>query len=65
MANAERKMVEEEVVRWKKQLAECQAQLEGVAQGNAKYQRAREYWNGRIRQAQQQIAQIEAKLTAE
>jgi hypothetical protein len=45
--------------------AECQAQLEGVAQGNAKHQRAREYWNGRIRQAQQQVTQIEAKLTAE
>ncbi len=49
----------------KKQLAEFQAQLEGVAQGNAKYRRAREYWKGRIRQAQKQITQIEARLKAE
>jgi hypothetical protein len=49
----------------KKQLPEFQAQVVSVAQGGAKYQRAREYWKGRIQQAQKQITQIEAKLKAE
>ncbi len=65
MADAERKKLENELRELKKQLADFQAQLAGVAQGDAKYQRAREYWNGRIQQAQKQITQIEAKLEAE
>ena len=65
MTDAERKKLEEELGGLKKQLAEFQAQLAGVAQGGATYQRAREYWKGRIQQAQKQITQIEAKLKTE
>ncbi len=65
MTDAERKKLENELGELKKQLAEFQAQVVGVAQGGAKYQRAREYWKGRIQQAQKQITQIEAKLEAE
>lgn len=65
MTDAERKKLEEELEGLKKQQAELQAQLGGVAQGGAKYQRAREYWKGRIQQAQKQITQIGAKLKAE
>lgn len=65
MTDAERKKLENELGELKKQLAEFQAQVVSVAQGGAKYQRAREYWKGRIQQAQKQITQIEAKLKAE
>ena len=66
MTDAERKKLENELGELKKQLPEFQAQVVSVAQGGAKYQRAREYWKGRIQQqAQKQITQIEAKLKAE
>jgi predicted nucleic acid-binding Zn-ribbon protein len=65
MTGAERKKLEEELGGLKKQRAEFQAQLAGVAQEGAKYQRAREYWKGRIQQAQKQITEIEANLKAE
>ncbi len=65
MTDAERRRLEEELGSLKNQLAEFQTQLAGVAQGGARYQRAREYWKGRIQQAQKQITQIEAKLKAE
>jgi predicted nucleic acid-binding Zn-ribbon protein len=65
VTDAERKKLENELGELKKQLPEFQAQVVSVAQGGAKYQRAREYWKGRIQQAQKQITQIEAKLKAE
>jgi predicted nucleic acid-binding Zn-ribbon protein len=65
VTDAERKKLENELGELKKQLPEFQAQGVSVAQGGAKYQRAREYWKGRIQQAQKQITQIEAKLKAE
>jgi predicted nucleic acid-binding Zn-ribbon protein len=65
MTGAERKKLEEELRGLKKQRAEFQAQLAGVAQEGAKYQRAREYWKRHIQQAQKQITEIEATLKAE
>ena len=65
MIDAERERLEEELAEWKRHLAECQVQLAGVAEGETKYQRARDYWNRRIQQAHEHITQIEAKLTAE
>jgi predicted nucleic acid-binding Zn-ribbon protein len=65
VTDAERKKLENELGELKKQPPEFQAQVVSVAQGGAKYQRAREYWKGRIQQAQKQITQIEAKLKAE
>ncbi len=65
MSDAERKKLENELGELKKQLAEFKAKVAGVAPGGAKFQGTREYWKGRIQQAQRQITQIEAKLKAE
>ncbi len=65
MSEAERERLEDELAEWRRQLAECQAQLAGVAEGGRKYEKAREYWRRRIQQVRAQITQIEAKLKAQ
>ena len=65
MSEAERKRLQQELAEWKRQLADCQAQLAGVAEGGRKYEKAREYWRRRIHQARAQITQIEAKVKAQ
>ena len=64
LTEAERKRLEDELGEWRKQLAECEAQLTGVAESGRNYEKARAYWKRRIQQAQAQITQIEAKLKA-
>lgn len=64
LTDAERKRLQEELAGLQRQLAEFQAQLEGVPEGGAQYQKARDYWNGRIEQAQDQISRIETRLRA-
>jgi chromosome segregation ATPase len=64
MTDAERKRLQEELATLQKQRAELQAQLEGMPEGGAKYQKARDYWKGRIEQAQDQISRIETRLRA-
>jgi chromosome segregation ATPase len=64
MTDAERKRLQEELATLQKQRAELQAQLEGMPEGGAKYQKARDYWKGRIEQAQNQISRIQTRLGA-
>jgi chromosome segregation ATPase len=64
MTDAERKRLQEELAALRKQRAEFQAQLEGIPEGGAKYQKARDYWKGRIEQAQNQISRIQTRLGA-
>ena len=64
LTDAERKRLQEELAGVQRQLAELQAQLGEIAEGGAQYQKARDYWNGRIEQAQDQISRIETRLRA-
>jgi chromosome segregation ATPase len=64
MIDAERKRLQEELAGVQRQRAEFQAQLEDTPEDGAQYQKARDYWNGRIEQAQDQISRIETSLRA-
>ena len=64
MTDAERERLQEELTSLQKQREAFQAQLEGIPEGGAKYQKARDYWKGRIEQAQNQISRIQTRLGA-
>ena len=64
MTDAERKRLQEELAGLQRQRAELQAQLGDMPEGGAQYQKARDYWKGRIEQAQDQISRIETRLRA-
>lgn len=55
MTDAERKRLQEDLAGVQRQREELQAQLGGMPEGGAQYQKARDYWKGRIEQAQDQI----------
>ncbi len=65
MTDATRKQLEETLARVRQELADCGAQLWGITERGPLYQRAREYWERRIKRTLQQITEIEAKLKAE
>jgi chromosome segregation ATPase len=65
MTDAERKRLQEELAGGQRHLAEFQAQLQDTPEGGAQYQKARDYWKGRIEQAQDQISRIETSLRAD
>jgi chromosome segregation ATPase len=64
LTDAERKRLQEELLGLQRQFAEFQAQLGDTPEGGAQYQKARDYWKGRIEQAQDQISRIETRLRA-
>ena len=64
LTDAERKRLQEELAGLQRQLAELKAQLGDIPEGGAQYQKARDYWKGRIEQAQDQISRIETRLGA-